>query len=258
MSGDFWLIFVIMSLLSGTGIMYINNVGSISQALFAKGNPNYDEATASRWQAAQVSAISITNFLGRILIGITSDFAKNRFHLPRSYCISLVAFLFVVSQIMGVATNDVTNLWKASLALGLAYGGLFGLFPTIAIELFGIAHFSENWGFLSLSPMLGGNLFSIAFGRNLDAHSIIGTQIASPTTLNSTSNMIASRTAISSEPQCLEGRDCYVASLYMTTAASCLALALGVWAGWKDQQKHAAVSSRAKAPTVMMWEDDEE
>lgn len=104
--------------------------------------------------------------------------------------------------------------------------------------------------------MLGGNLFSIAFGRNLDAHSI-GTQIAPPTTLNSTSNIILSRTAGPSEPQCLEGRDCYVASLYMTIAASCLALTLGVWAGWRDQQKHAAGSSRANAQTVVMWEDDE-
>lgn len=47
----------------------INNVGSISQALFAKGNPDYDEVIASKWQAAQVSSISITNFGGRILMG---------------------------------------------------------------------------------------------------------------------------------------------------------------------------------------------
>lgn len=47
----------------------INNVGSISQALYAKGNPNYDELEASRWQAAQVSTLSVCNFAGRILIG---------------------------------------------------------------------------------------------------------------------------------------------------------------------------------------------
>jgi hypothetical protein len=40
--------------------------------LFAKGNPNYDEAAAVRWQATQVSYISITNFSGRILIGLIS------------------------------------------------------------------------------------------------------------------------------------------------------------------------------------------
>ena len=107
--------------------------------------------------------------------------------------------------------------------------------------------------------MLGGNLFSIAFGRNLDAHSIVGTEIAPPPTINSTSsNMISSRSMGSSEPQCTEGRSCYVASLYMTTAACCLALALGVWAGWKDQRKQAAIVHRAKAPGVVVWEDDEE
>jgi hypothetical protein len=48
----------------------INNVGSMSQALYAHKNPNYDEVEASRWQATQVSAISLMNFLGRIFIGM--------------------------------------------------------------------------------------------------------------------------------------------------------------------------------------------
>jgi len=41
----------------------------MSRCLYAHGNPHYDEAQALRWQAAQVSAISISNFGGRILIG---------------------------------------------------------------------------------------------------------------------------------------------------------------------------------------------
>jgi hypothetical protein len=69
---------------------------------------------------------------------MTADFVKNRLHLPRSYCISLVAVLFVISQIMAVLTDDVADLWKASLALGLAYGSMFGLFPTIVFEWFGM------------------------------------------------------------------------------------------------------------------------
>lgn len=47
----------------------INNVGAISQALFANNNPDYDEVQAAQWQAAQVSAVSITNCLGRIFLG---------------------------------------------------------------------------------------------------------------------------------------------------------------------------------------------
>ena len=48
----------------------INNVGSMSQSLYAYNNPQYDEARALGWQVARFSIISLTNFGGRILIGI--------------------------------------------------------------------------------------------------------------------------------------------------------------------------------------------
>ena len=47
----------------------INNVGSMSRSLYAHNSSEYDEAQALRWQTAQVSVISLTNFGGRILIG---------------------------------------------------------------------------------------------------------------------------------------------------------------------------------------------
>ena len=50
-------------------LLDINNVGSISQALYAKSTPEYDEIEAAQWQATQVSAVSISNCLGRIIIG---------------------------------------------------------------------------------------------------------------------------------------------------------------------------------------------
>jgi hypothetical protein len=69
---DFWLLFAIMTLCSGTGLMYINNVGSISQALYTMGKTVLTPGDAKRsaqWQAAQVSAVSVANCLGRITIG---------------------------------------------------------------------------------------------------------------------------------------------------------------------------------------------
>lgn len=49
----------------------INNVGLITLALYAKGKPIYNEIELSAWQTAQVSILSISNWAGRILIGIT-------------------------------------------------------------------------------------------------------------------------------------------------------------------------------------------
>lgn len=53
----------------------INNVGSMSRSLYSHNNPKYDDAQAVRWQAAQVSAISLTNFGGRFLIGTVHVFS---------------------------------------------------------------------------------------------------------------------------------------------------------------------------------------
>ncbi|RPD70380.1 MFS general substrate transporter [Lentinus tigrinus ALCF2SS1-7] len=283
---DFWILFCIASLLSGTGLMYINNVGAISQSLFAFNNPDYDEVKAAQWQATQVSTVSLMNCLGRILIGVTADFTKSKLRLPRSFCIILVAAMFVISQLACFAINDISNLWKASVLLGLAYGGLFGLLPTIVIDWFGLTHFSENYGFVSLSPLFGGNIFSIMFGRNLDSHdtgddlpasnnTLISialsavASLASPTptstsmlgdvlTSASSSLPISARGGIPSSHHCIIGRECYVDSIKVTIVATIVALGLGVYASWRDLKKQRKWASRAQgAPAVVIWETED-
>ncbi|KAK7689991.1 hypothetical protein QCA50_006633 [Cerrena zonata] len=274
---NFWLLFTITSLLSGTGIMYINNVGSISQALYAEHSVEYDEVESAQLQALQVSTISIMNCVGRIGIGIIADITKNYFKLPRSFCISLVASLFVISQVAVYNVEHVNNLWKASALLGVAYGSLFGLFPTITIEWFGLPHFSENWGFVSLSPMIGGNIFSIAFGRNLDAHapsdsaaapsssstsSIVSTATAAITSTVISSSTLTTRGGLPSDHQCLQGRICYADSLKMTIFACCFALLLALYAGWIDRHSvkgHGrALLPESESETEVLWEEEEE
>ena len=56
----------------------------------------------------------------------------------RAYCISLVAVLFFISQLVATSIVDVEELWKASLLVGFSYGSMFGLFPTITIDWFGM------------------------------------------------------------------------------------------------------------------------
>ncbi|KAJ8588017.1 hypothetical protein M405DRAFT_740986, partial [Rhizopogon salebrosus TDB-379] len=242
---DFHLLFTIVSLLSGIGIMYINNVGSISKALYAKGNHNYDELEASQWQATQVSTLSVCNFAGRILIGLIADFTQNRLRLPRVYCLCLISALFIVSQVSAINVNEVANLWKATALLGFAYGSLMGICPAIVIDWFGLAHLSENWGYVLLSSSLGGNIFSLMFGHNLDAHTPNDdSDTHSPLSL-------AKRADLPSNHQCFDGRDCYVSSLYVTVVACLFALGLSVWAGMRDQRK------TTEAQREVVWEADE-
>lgn len=85
------------------------------------------------------------------------------------------------------------------------------------------AHFSENWGFVALSPMIGGNIFSLAFGRNLDGHTSDESNLPPTTSPDTTIHA-----------QCMDGVECYIWSLKLTTWACLLALGLAVLAGYKD------------------------
>lgn len=238
-SFDFWIMCSMHALLAGTGLMYINNAGSIAQALLAHLKPDYDEAESAVWQAAQVSAISLASFSGRILIGIVADTVKSRHRVPRSFCMPAMCALFILSQLSLVAIGDVRHLWMASVLLGLAYGCWFGLLPTISIEWFGLAHFSENWGIISVFPVLGGNLFSIAFGRNLDAHEP-PPATPSPSIANT---------------RCLDGRGCYVQTLYLNIWACVIALGFSFWAGRRDWLHWQGLDQPRERISTVVWED---
>lgn len=238
---DFYLLCVILSLLGGTGVMYINNVGLISLALFAEANPNYEEEEASKLQAAQVSTLSVGNFVGRILIGLISDFTRSKFNLPRAYSLCIVSSLFIISQAFAIGISNVGTLWMATAFLGFAYGSLFGALPAITIDWFGLAHLSENSGYLSLAPLIGGNVFSIIFGRNIDAHTPREDMNTSRgvTRATNTADGAVLRDVLS-ERRCFAGQECYVSSLKVTLMACMVALVLSTWAVRRDKHRQKA------------------
>ena len=53
-----------------------------------------------------------------------------------------------------IQTESVKNLWIGSLMLGLAYGGMFGLFPVIAIEWFGLGELDLENGMMMIFSSL--------------------------------------------------------------------------------------------------------
>ncbi|KAJ3854602.1 major facilitator superfamily domain-containing protein [Lentinula lateritia] len=247
---DFWIPFISLSLRQSAFIRYyINNIGSMAQALYVYSHKDrYSEVDASQWQAAQVSTISFMNFSGRVLIGLLADFIKSRLGLPRSTLLIVVASIILSSQIVAAYIENVRVLWRASALLGLGYGSMFSLYATLCIEWFGLPHFSENWGYLSLSPLFGGNIFSVAFGRNLDAHERPAESSYMPPPPG-----IPPR-------QCLDGLACYVDSLHLTIAACICALVLSTWAVWRDRRKTLEIDQDGmygRVPNVI-WEEEEE
>ena len=87
-----------------------------------------------------------------------------------------------------------------------------------------IAHFSENCGYLAVSPIIASSIFAFAFGQILDAHE----GHPDRESMHSPGSGPATR--------CMQGKECYVAALYLTAGACFVAVLLSVWAALRDRR----------------------
>ncbi|KND00592.1 uncharacterized protein SPPG_03716 [Spizellomyces punctatus DAOM BR117] len=166
-STDAWILFVAFLLLTGTGLMFINNIGAIVVSLFPLAS---DTVLISKAQARQVSIISIFNCAGRIVTGLGSDTAQRRWGTHRLSFMIMGAGLLAVTQ-AGLAISpsmDVLHIWTA--LVGFSYGSLFSSGPVIVGTWFGIKKFGTHWGWFQWGPAAGGQLWNTVFGAIMDAN----------------------------------------------------------------------------------------
>jgi len=129
---------------------------------------------------------------------VGSDFLVKNLHASRIWCLVLASVIFCVAQVCALNIVNPHLLGLVSGFSGLGYGFLFGVFPSITAETFGIHGLSQNWGFMTLSPVISGNIFNLFYGAVFDKHSIV-----EPT----------------GERSCPDGLECYKAAYYVTLGA---------------------------------------
>jgi len=188
-----------------------SNIGNDAQALWGA----YDPSVSFDWirarQAIHVSVISVCSFTGRLLSGIGSDLITKNLHLSRVWCLFLSSLLFLTAQLIGTQLSNPHFLFFLSGITGLAYGFLFGCFPSIIAETFGVSGLSQNWGCMTLAPVIFANVFNLMYGRIYDSHSSIDG---------------------AGNRQCSEGKGCYHDAYWGTFAASVIAMGVSLWAIW--------------------------
>lgn len=116
--------------------------------------------------------------------------------------------MFFIAQVFALNVTNPHFLGFVSGLSGLGYGFLFGVFPSIVAETFGIHGLSQNWGFMTLSPVISGNIFNLFYGRVFDSHSIVGPD---------------------GDRTCPDGLDCYKNAYFMTLGACGLGLLTTLW-----------------------------
>ncbi|KAI7822055.1 major facilitator superfamily domain-containing protein [Gamsiella multidivaricata] len=192
---DAQLFFLVMVCLTGTGLMIINSITAMVDAVAASENADLpatfigrlgDKSPISAIHAVHVGLISCSSYVSRILAGFGSDVAIRRYGTHRINVVPIAAACMALAQVVGMFAS-LRWLYLCSLLTGLGYGGFFGVAGIIVAEFWGEGTCGQNWGWLSWGSALGGLLFNLLFGLVMDA----------------------ARPVVDGEPQACKGHRCF-------------------------------------------------
>jgi OFA family oxalate/formate antiporter-like MFS transporter len=152
----FWLMFVMMTMMSTSGLMVISQMGTFAR----------DFGVASivvLGMAALPLALTIdrfTNGLTRPFFGWVSD------HIGREQTMALAFGLEGIAMTLWLLTRDNALLFVLlSGVVFFGWGEIFSLFPSTLTDTFGTEHGTTNYGFLYMAQgvgsVLGGPLASL-------------------------------------------------------------------------------------------------
>jgi MFS family permease len=175
------------------------------------------DSFVQRRQNIHVCIISFGSFGGRLLSGIGSDILVKKLNRSRFWCLFVSASTFCVAQLCALTISNPNLLVLVSGLTGLAYGLLFGVYPSLVAHTFGVDGLSTNWGTMTLSPVITGNIFNLVYGRIYDSHSIINDK---------------------GETECFEGLQCYGAAYWVTFFAAIGGVLVCLWSIWHENQIH--------------------
>ncbi|KAG7395588.1 hypothetical protein PHYBOEH_003462 [Phytophthora boehmeriae] len=158
----FWMLFIPVMIVIGAGLLVMSNVSFIVESLYGP----------MEQIPLMVAMFSILNTLGRLVTGAVSDLLLTRY--PRAYFAGLSALLTASTQAVFLTVPPNWLLLPVAMA-GFSEGVMFGTFPVIIREEFGLQHFGKNFGLMSLANCIGYPLFfsplaSFVYQRSARSH----------------------------------------------------------------------------------------
>ncbi|KAJ2969805.1 hypothetical protein NUW58_g9889 [Xylaria curta] len=123
---EFWQLFTIMAILSGIGLMTINNIGNDAAVLWKHYDDTINDKALALHQQLHVSILSLGSFSGRLLSGVGSDFLVKVLHASRVWCLVIASVIFALAQICALNVVNPHLLGFVSGFSGLGYGFLIG------------------------------------------------------------------------------------------------------------------------------------
>ncbi|KAH3680347.1 hypothetical protein WICMUC_000414 [Wickerhamomyces mucosus] len=147
----------------GPSEMYITNMGSIVSQF----NPTLSISD-------QVSLHAVSSTFARLSVGGLSDYLFNRLNISRVYILLTLMVLGILTQVFLQFSDFFSyNFQIISILSGFTYGGLFTLFPTIVLSIWGSELFGSCWGSFMVAPAIGGSGFNMIFAHIFESNCLI-------------------------------------------------------------------------------------
>lgn len=138
----FWLLFLAVLIAIGACLFVMSNVAFIVESL---GGP-------MEQVPLMVASFSLSNTLARLATGVASDYVAPAH--PRAAFAGLAVLLTALTLAAFLSVPASALLVPVTLA-GVAEGVMFGTFPVIIREAFGLRHFGKNYGLISVANCIG-------------------------------------------------------------------------------------------------------
>ncbi|QVM05743.1 hypothetical protein D8B26_000452 [Coccidioides posadasii str. Silveira] len=212
---EFWQLFSLLGVLTGIGLMTINNIGNDVKALWKYYDDSVSSGFLQKRQAIHVSTLSVLSFIGRLISGIGSDLLVKHLKMSRQWCVFAASLFFCAGQLAGAQVSNPHHLILVSGMTGFAYGMLFGVYPSLVAHTFGIGGISQNWGIMTLAAVVGGNIFNLIYGSIYDRNSVI---------------------LPNGDRDCREGLACYRTAYWVTSYAGIAGALITLWGIWHEKR----------------------
>ena len=163
---EFWLLYAIFFIVTGCGLMFLNNVSQIVES--ASETSNNDNNPNDTMAVGLVTCTSIGNFSGRLLAGIVSDRFRNR--LPRVFWTLLSTLFMGLSYIyLYFAGTTLYLYYPGAFIVGFSFGLIFTTTIASCADLWGTKYLSGNYCMIDSAPMFSSLCFAtFIFGTVYD------------------------------------------------------------------------------------------
>lgn len=157
--------------------MFITNMGSLSNVLLGDKSLLYPNLSSSL-----ISIFAISSTCTRITTGLLIDYSIShgkslKLILIPLLTLAIVAQLLIVSyakEWLFIFTNELDdfNILFLGILFGCVYGGLFTIYPTIVLTVWGQASFGTAYGSLMVAPAFGATISCLQYAHIYDSQCV--------------------------------------------------------------------------------------